>query len=174
MATRTQGAWHEYFLNCATPLAGCREHCDAESLAVFSRMLEEADEGTLRVPLLLVLAVRSTELDVEAEKPWKQWLQREDVGRLHLGALSDKAASELVALTSEGGRLPQHVVAFILRQSAGVPLHLEQMTRSLVSSALLYLNEDGSYELEGELELAALPTSLVESSATHALRPLSE
>ena len=37
------------------------------------------------------------------------------------------------------------------------------MTASLVGSSLLFLADDGSYELEGELEQLQLPTSLRES-----------
>ena len=47
--------------------------------------MRRALAGGLRAPLLVVLAVRSSEVDVEAEQPWKAWLERGDVQRLDIG-----------------------------------------------------------------------------------------
>ena len=63
--------------------------------------------------------------------------------RLDVGPLEDDAAAELVHATAEGGGMPADVLGFILKHSQGMPLQLEQMTRSLVASSLLFLNEEG-------------------------------
>ena len=56
------------------------------------------------------------------------------------GPLDNDAAAELVHATAEGGGMPADVLGFILKHSQGMPLQLEQMTRSLVASSLLFLN----------------------------------
>ena len=45
----------------------------------------------------------------------------------------------------------------------GVPLNIEQLTEALVSSTLLFLGDDGRYELEGRLEELRLPTNVMEA-----------
>ena len=55
-------------------------------------LLQLADASDLHASLCLVLAIRSTELDVAKEEPWLGWLQRADVSRLDVGPLQDEAA----------------------------------------------------------------------------------
>jgi len=53
------------------------------------------------------------------------------------------------------------VLSHVVKHGEGVPLHLEQLTRSVLSSDVLKLSADGtSYSLTGNLSELALPTSL--------------
>ena len=72
------------------------EHCDEDSLDVFAQLLAMVDAGELTAPLLVVLSIRSSELDVEQVEPFKKWLQHEHVERLDMGPLDHGAAAEHV------------------------------------------------------------------------------
>ena len=85
------------------------------------------------------------------------------VGLLEVGVLEDQPAAKLVSAIAGGGKLPADVMSFILRHCQGIPLRLEQMASSLVSSNLLFLTDSGDFELEGKMEDLSLPTSLQES-----------
>ena len=139
------------------------EHIDDESILVFSSLLQQMSSGELDSALFIVLAIRSSDMDVETQAPFKDWLSREDVVRLDIGPIDDEAATELVQRTAHGGTLPHDVVRFVLRNCNGIPLHLEMMSRSLVGSDLLFLSANGCYELEGDITAMSLPTSLRES-----------
>ena len=64
-----------------------------------------------------------------------------------IGPLSDKSARELIAISACGGTLPPPVVDFVVEHCGGVPLHVDQMTKAFVESNLLFLGDDGAYEL---------------------------
>ena len=125
---------------------------DADSVAVFQQLIDMADAGELHAPLFLVLAIRSTEVDVEAEAPWKGMLARDNVQRLDIGKLDERAAVELVQATTLGGNMSDAVTAYILAHCAGNPLQIEQMTTSLFSSNVLFLNDKEVYECEGDID----------------------
>ena len=102
------------------------EHCDEDSCDVFRMLLERMGAADADAPLLIVLAMRCTELDPENEEPWRSWLGRDEISLLKLGCLDDLSAAQLVKLTVGGGDLPDDVLGFILKHCQGVPLQLEQ------------------------------------------------
>jgi class 3 adenylate cyclase/predicted ATPase len=60
-----------------------------------------------------------------------------------------------------GRRLPQEVVEHIVRKTDGVPLYVEELTKTVLASGILRA-EDGHYELTGPLSGLAIPASLQE------------
>ena len=91
---------------------------------MFAELLRRVDEGEgPSTPLVVVLAIRSTDLDPEVEEPFRTWLTRSDVELMKLDPINDDAAAELVGKVAVGGTLPDAVVQFIVRHSHGVPLY---------------------------------------------------
>jgi len=80
---------------------------------------------------------------------------------IHVAKMSKAEAEEMAEAIAEGKALPKEVVAHVVKHGEGVPLHLEQLTRSVLVSDVLKLSADGgSYALTGNLSELALPTSL--------------
>ena len=94
----------------ALPRAPRASRSPASALKASPRAAEQVDEGRLRASLFVVLAIRSSDLDVQREEPYRSWLQRDDVQRLSLGELDDEAAKELVRQTAHGGIMPDNVL----------------------------------------------------------------
>ena len=130
------------------------EHLDPASLSVLHSLV--CAEGAAR--LCMLVAVRSSQGVVD--ETMLQWLERDCGQHLEIGPLSTDAARELITITASGGTMPPPVVAFIVEHCGGVPLHVDQMTTAFVESNLLFLGDDGAYELEGSLESLKLPTNL--------------
>ena len=108
----------------------------------------------------MLVATRTADGEKGLDARLAAWLQRDSVHHMEVGALSPDAARELIAATAMEGSLPPACVGFVLEHCGGVALHLQQMVTAFLDSNLLFLNEDGTYELEGNLEELNLPTSL--------------
>ena len=109
------------------------------------------EASTAQVPLVVVLAIRSTDCDVEVQEPYKGWLERKEATQMQLQELDDRAATDLVAAVVTGGKLPDEVVQYILQHSAGVPLRLEQLARGIVGSHLGWHWHPRKFELYAKL-----------------------
>ena len=108
----------------------------------------------------MLVATRTSDGEKGLDPRLAAWLQRDSVHHMEVGALAPDAARELIAVTATEGSLPPACVGFVLEHCGGVALHLQQMVKAFLDSNLLFLNEDGTYELEGNLEELNLPTSL--------------
>ena len=95
------------------------EHVDVESIAVLAQLLQLVDEGELRAPLLVVLAVRSSDVDVEAEEPWKSW---------PLGIRRKKAVC--------GGRARARVLVGVLRSRSDTKRNTQRVLNARAASRL--------------------------------------
>ena len=135
------------------------EYVDAATLELLGRLV--AQLGTLR--LFLLVAVRSSKgVQSEAMRAWLREHAR-CVHHVEVGVLAPASARELIAAAATAGELPSVVVDFIIEHTGGIPLHLEQMITAFVESSLLFLDDQGCYELEGSLHDMDLPTSLSDS-----------
>ena len=132
------------------------EHLDTSSRSVLAALVERLSE----LKLFLLVAVRTPKGEAGLSREVAGWLARSNVQHLDLGPLDPAAGRELITATASLGRLPEPCVAFILQHGGGVALHLQQMVKAFLDSSLLFLNDDGTYELEGELETLRLPTTL--------------
>jgi tetratricopeptide (TPR) repeat protein len=102
--------------------------------------------------VLLVLTFRP-----EFEALWQQ----SHVSELKLARLPRRVTRELIANAARG-RLPEPVLAELEARSDGVPLFVEELTRSVVTSGVM-TESAGRYELRGRLEDLAIPATLQDS-----------
>jgi predicted ATPase len=120
-----------------------------------SRELLDLTVGRIRnLRVLLILTFRP-----EFQPPWAGQPQ---VTMLALNRLDQRSQTAFVTQIVGGKTLPDDVVAQIIERTDGVPLFVEELTRSVLESGLLREEED-HYVLEGPLPALAIPTSLHDS-----------
>jgi class 3 adenylate cyclase len=90
------------------------------------------------------------------------WGNPAHLTRLALNRLGQKQSMALVAAVTGGKRLPPEVLAEIIRKTDGIPLFVEELTKTVVQSGLLEETPDG-YRLNGALPLLAIPSTLQDS-----------
>jgi len=78
---------------------------------------------------------------------------------LVLNRLDQRDRTSLVAQIAGNKTLPDEVLARIVERTDGVPLFVEELTKSVLESGLLR-EQDGHYVLDGPLPPLAIPTSL--------------
>ena len=66
-----------------------------------------------------------------------RWPDQADVTVIELDSLTRSAARELIAQVSQGKALPENVVAAILEKTDGIPLFIEELTRTLLEDPAL-------------------------------------
>jgi class 3 adenylate cyclase len=108
-------------------------------------------ERVRSLPVLLLVTFRS-----EFEPPWTGQPQ---VTMLALNRLDQRDRTALVAQIAGGKALPAEVVAQIANRSDGVPLFVEELTKSVLESGLLREEAD-RYVLDRALPFSAIPTTL--------------
>jgi class 3 adenylate cyclase/predicted ATPase len=101
--------------------------------------------------LLLVLTFRP-----EFHPPWPPWPQ---LTQLTLTRVSRQQSAEMVARVAGGKALPAAVLQQIVAQTDGVPLFVEELTKTVLESDLLQAHEE-HYALTGPLPPLAIPTTL--------------
>ena len=85
-----------------------------------------------------------------------------DAEILTLGHLSETHSHDLARLAAGGRNLPEALVREIVQRSDGVPLYVEELTRSLIESGVLVLRGE-SYVSAGGGSTLAIPNSLQDS-----------
>jgi predicted ATPase len=88
-----------------------------------------------------------------------RWREHAHVTILGLSRLGRRQAKELVAKLTGGRALPPEVLDQILAHTDGVPLFVEELTKSILESRLLRDTGD-RYALDGPLPALAIPTTL--------------
>jgi class 3 adenylate cyclase/predicted ATPase len=105
-------------------------------------------------PVLLIVTFRP-----EFQMPWTGQPQ---VTMLALNRLDRHDRTALVAQIADGKALPAEVVDQIVDRADGVPLFVEELTKSVLESGLLREERD-RYVLDAALPPLAIPTSLHDS-----------
>jgi predicted ATPase len=123
---------------------------DPSSLEFLNRSIE----GLRPARVLLTVSFRP-----EFEPPWAS---RAHLTLLTLNNLSRKESSGMVAAVTGGKALPEEVLSQILAGTDGVPLFVEEMTKTLLESGLLKDVGD-RYALSGDLSSLSIPASLQDS-----------
>ncbi|MHB9009031.1 MAG: AAA family ATPase [Limisphaerales bacterium] len=108
------------------------------------------------LPVLLVATHR-----LEYAPPW---VGRPNVTSLSLRRLERSTVTQFVGEMTGGRGLPPEVLEEILSHTDGVPLFVEELTRSVLESGLLR-EEGNQYRLQVPLPSLAIPTSLRDSLA---------
>jgi len=114
-------------------------------------LLDLTVERVRNIPVLLLVTFRP-----EFQPPWTG---ETHVTTLVLNRLDQQSRTALVRQIGGGKALPDDVVAQIVERTDGVPLFIEELTKSVLESGLLR-EEEGRYVLEGPLPPLAIPTSL--------------
>jgi class 3 adenylate cyclase/tetratricopeptide (TPR) repeat protein len=110
-----------------------------------------------RIPELPVLVVVTFRPEYA-----EHWSGPHYVGELHLTRLSRRQGAQLVDKVTGGKPLPAEVLGQIVSRTDGVPLFVEELTKTILESALLR-DEGNRYELAGPLQPLAIPSTLHDS-----------
>jgi class 3 adenylate cyclase/tetratricopeptide (TPR) repeat protein len=95
----------------------------------------------------------------EFKAPWTNYAH---CTALALGRLSRTACASLINDVTGGRALPAEVLDQLISKADGVPLFLEELTKTVLESDLL-VAENGSYALSGPLPPLAIPSTLQDS-----------
>jgi predicted ATPase len=117
-------------------------------------LLDLTVERVHSLPVLLIMTFRP-----EFQPPWTGQPQ---VTMLALNRLDRHDRSALVAQIAGGKALPDEVVAQIIDRTDGVPLFIEELTKSVLECGLLRA-EDDRYVLDTALPPFAIPSTLHDS-----------
>jgi predicted ATPase len=140
-------------LACRQPVAMIFE--DAHWIDPTSReLLDPAVERVRSLPVLLIVTFRP-----EFQPPWTGQPQ---VTMLALNRLDRHDRTVLVERIAGGKALPDEVVVQIADRTDGVPLFVEELTKSVIESGLLR-EESDRYVLDRALPPFAIPTTLHDS-----------
>lgn len=114
-------------------------------------VLDLLAERTVALPLLVVLTHRPEFRD--------RWGARPGVRRIALGRLSAGEGAEIAGNLAGGRALPPDLLERIVAKTDGVPLFVEELTRSILESGVLY--EAGArLEYSGAAHDVAIPATL--------------
>ena len=119
--------------------------------------LELLDLVIERIPQLPVLALIT--FRPEFQPPWTGHAH---VTTLTMSRLGRRQGADLVARVTGDKPLPPEIVEQIVARTDGVPLFVEELTKTVMESGLLADLGD-HYELSGPLPLLAIPTTLHDS-----------
>jgi class 3 adenylate cyclase/predicted ATPase len=114
-------------------------------------LLDLVIERARTLPVLLIVTFRP-----EFQPPWTGQPQ---VTMLTLNRLDRRGRTALVAQIAGGKALPGEVVAQIVDRTDGVPLFIEELTKSVLESGLLHEEQD-RYVLDRALPQFAIPATL--------------
>jgi TolB-like protein/class 3 adenylate cyclase/predicted ATPase len=117
-------------------------------------LLDLMIERIRTLPVLLIVTFRP-----EFQPPWTG---QDQVTALALNRLDRQDRAVLVERVAGGRALPDDVVSRIAERTDGIPLFIEELTKSVLESGLL--REEGDrYVLAGALPALVIPTSLYAS-----------
>ena len=105
-------------------------------------------------PVLLVITHRP-----EFEPPWAGHAH---VTPLALGRLGRKQGANMVAKVTGGKALPDEVMSQIVAKTDGIPLFVEELTKTVLEAGFLEEHDD-RYTLDGPLPPLAIPATLQDS-----------
>jgi class 3 adenylate cyclase/tetratricopeptide (TPR) repeat protein len=114
-------------------------------------LLGQIVEQVPRLRLLLVVTARP-----EFRAPWSSAAHVTVLALSRLGAREGRALADLVAGSK---RLPDEIVSQIVERADGVPLFVEELTKTVLESGLLR-EQNGRFVSDGALPPLAVPTSL--------------
>jgi predicted ATPase/class 3 adenylate cyclase len=117
-------------------------------------LLELIVERAPTFPALLILTFRR-----EFKSPW---IGQPHVTSLALNRLNREQGTAMVERVAAGKALPAEVLTQILAKTDGVPLFIEELTKTVLESGLLR-DEGDRYVLSGPLPALAIPATLHDS-----------
>jgi class 3 adenylate cyclase/predicted ATPase len=124
-------------------------------------------ERVQRLPILVLISFRPEFLP--------PWTRQAHVTSLTMSRLGRRQGADLVARVTGEKPLPAEVVEQIVAHTDGVPLFVEELTKTVLESGLL-ADAGDHYELSGPLPPLAIPTTLHDSlmARLHRIAPVKE
>ena len=123
---------------------------DPSTLEVLTLMIQQAP--TARLYLLLTFRPEFT----------SPWGTHSHLSQLTLSRLGRGQGAEMVARVTNAKALPAEVLEQIVAKTDGVPLFVEELTKTVLESGLVQ-EVNGHYELTGPLPPLAIPSTLQDS-----------
>ncbi len=123
---------------------------DPSTLEYLGMLLDQAPTSSL----LLILTFRP-----DFEPPWRA---RSHMTPITLSRLERPQIEFMVKRLTQGKDLPSEVTEYVVRKTDGVPLFVEELTKTLMASKVLRETAD-RYELSGPLSSVAIPATLQDS-----------
>jgi len=117
-------------------------------------LLDLVVEHVQRLAVLVIITFRP-----EFVPPWTG---HRHVTSLALGRLAHRQGASMIEAVTGGKALPAEVLDQIMTKTDGVPLFIEELTKTLLESELLR-EADGRYLLTGPLPLLSIPATLHDS-----------
>jgi len=114
-------------------------------------LLDLTFERVRNLRVLLIITFRP-----EFQPPW---IGEPQVTMLAINRLGRQEAASLVRSVAGGKRLPAEILDQIVERADGIPLFIEELTRTVLESGLLR-EEDGSYVAAGPILPLNIPSSL--------------
>ncbi|MEE8099838.1 MAG: AAA family ATPase, partial [Hyphomicrobium sp.] len=148
-----------------TLVAWSLEEAERQATVMVWEDLHWADPSTLEyLGLLLEQVPTASLLLVLTFRPdfTITWPSRSHMIPITLNRLERPQAEALVKHLAKGKSLPEVVVEHIVRKTDGVPLYVEELTKTILTSRVLR-EQDDRYALTGPLSAVAIPASLQES-----------
>ncbi|MEM7026220.1 MAG: adenylate/guanylate cyclase domain-containing protein [Pseudomonadota bacterium] len=118
---------------------------DPTSIELFQLIVDRIQ----RLPILLVMIFRP-----DFTPPWTGYPH---ITSLSLGRLGHRQAAALVERVTGGKSLPSELIEQIVARTDGVPLFVEELTKTILESDLL-IDAGDRYALTGPLPAVAIPT----------------
>jgi len=141
------------------------EVAEHQPLLLIVEDLHWVDPTTLERLSLVVDQAPTTALCVlgtcrpEFQAPWGS---RSCLTQLTLRHLTRPHVEQLIGQVSGGKTLPAEVMRHLVEKTDGVPLFVEELTKTVLESGLLIAGE-GQYTLTGPVSAVAIPTTLQDS-----------
>lgn len=120
---------------------------DPSSLEALDHLIERVHT----LPILLIVTFRP-----EFTSPWTG---RPEVTLLTLNRLHPRQRAEMIERITIDKALPKEVIERIIERTDGVPLFVEELTKTVLESGLLR-ERDGRYVIDGPLPPLAIPMTL--------------
>jgi predicted ATPase len=139
-----------------------QEHAEQHPVLFILEDLHWTDPTTLEfIALLLDQTPTASMLVLLTCRPHFQpaWHHRSYLTEITVNRLSHTQVEQIINRMTDGKTFPQEVLAQIVEKTDGVPLFIEEITKSLLESGQLKAI-DGHYELTGPFSTFAIPATL--------------
>ncbi len=123
---------------------------DPTSIEMFDMFVDRVRD----LPIMLVVAFRP-----DFKPPWTD---SEHVSSMSLQRLGQEQVKAITERLTNGKQLPSELIDQIVAKTDGVPLFVEELTKTVLESGLLK-DEGDRYVLTGPLKNLAIPTTLQDS-----------
>jgi class 3 adenylate cyclase/predicted ATPase len=124
--------------------------CDATTLEMLTALVQRAES----IPALLLITYRP-----EFQPPW---LSYGNVTVFTLNRLGRRDSLSIVTEVAGGRSLPAEIIDQILTKTDGIPLFVEELTKTILEAGFLTETED-AFVLDGPLPPLAIPSTLQDS-----------